>query len=185
MSGFLERMLDQIFEYQEIRAGCEADSNNRAQSVYLKRYFIVKGYDPNRSAGAFHVPRFSLTVRRATNGAQVYLHKIMRSDADRELHDHPWSFLSLILWRGYREETEHACGVCGANYCQPTRLSRKWPGMVLWRPAEHRHRVHIGPGPAWTLVFTSGKKRSWGFWRAGRFVPWRQFVARKCDPEAA
>lgn len=34
----------------------------------------------------------------------IYLHKFLRSDSD-EHHDHPWAFVSLILWRGYLEET--------------------------------------------------------------------------------
>lgn len=62
-------------------------------------------------------------------------------------------------------------------------MRRKWPGMVLFRRAEHRHRLHL-TRPAWTLVFTSGKKRSWGFWRDGGFIPWRNFVARKCQERA-
>lgn len=34
---------------------------------------------------------------------KVYLHIFFRSDQDRELHDHPWTFVSFILWRGYDE----------------------------------------------------------------------------------
>lgn len=38
------------------------------------------------------------------NWLKCYFHKFVRSDAD-ELHDHPWAFISIILWRGYVEET--------------------------------------------------------------------------------
>ena len=168
----IERLLDRLFERQEIHDGCEGDS--RVGSVYLKRYFIVMNDDPARSAGVFS-GRKSLTHHRQGNGWQLYLHCIKRSDSDRELHDHPWNFVSIILWRGYVEET--GC-IYGHEAC--ARRGRKWPGMVLLRPTTWRHRVHIASKPAWSLVFTSGKKRTWGFWRDGDFIPWRQFIARKC-----
>lgn len=164
MGGFVEWLLDLILEYQEIRDGCEADSNTGP--VYLKRYFVVKNDDPSRSAGVQHKPLFNLTWHRSGNGRQLYLHHILRSDADREMHDHPWGFLSIILWRGYVEETVRG-------------LARKWPGMVLRRSPLHRHRLHLDR-PAWSLVFTTGKQRTWGFWRDGAFIPWRSFIARKC-----
>jgi hypothetical protein len=160
-----ERILDRLFEYQEIRDGCEGDSG--LGSVYLKRYFILRNNDADRSGGIRNAPAHSWTWRRDGNGCQVYLHCIKRSDADRELHDHPWSFVSLMLWRGYVEET-------------PGGFARKWPGMVLVRGTTWRHRVHIPGKQAWSLVFTSGKKRTWGFWRDGAFIPWRQFIAKKC-----
>jgi hypothetical protein len=175
----IERILDALLEYQEIRDGCEAGTRTDSP-VYLKRYFLVKNtFDADRTAGVQHAPaRFSLTWHRKTEGVQVYLHHILRSDADRELHDHPWNFLAVMLWRGYVEETEHP--KCTAKPpC--TQLRRKWPGMALFRRAEHRHRVLLVNGPAWSLVFTSSKRRSWGFWRAGAFIPWRSFVARKCE----
>jgi hypothetical protein len=35
----------------------------------------------------------------------VYLHKIVRSDDDRALHDHPWWWLSVMLKGRYAEVT--------------------------------------------------------------------------------
>lgn len=181
MSGLIERALDALFEYQLILDGCEADSQDATRSVYLKRYFIVTTLDPAKSAGQFHQPRFNLTRRRTTGGS-VLLHKICRSDVDPEMHDHPWDFTSVILWRGYREETRRCdCG-CTCAGCSRAVVARKWPGMILRRRAEHRHRVLIGDGPAWTLVFTSVKKRSWFFWRDATPIPWREFISRKCEP---
>jgi hypothetical protein len=44
-------------------------------------------------------------VRRAINTplGGIKLHHILRSDEDRDCHDHPWSFLSIILAGGYFE----------------------------------------------------------------------------------
>lgn len=86
----------------------------------------------------------------------LYLHRFFRGDEDKCLHDHPWHFVSLILKGGYWEETE---------------------GVIL---DEHR------TGNVWTLILTTRKVRSWGFWtnNGTTWVGWREFIAggmRGCD----
>lgn len=105
----------------------------------------------------------------------IYLHKIMRSDDDRALHDHPWKSLSIILRGGYIER--HVGGF---------RLYGR--GDVIWRGERFRHRLELVGGedgitrPCWTLFFTGRRLRTWGFWckdasgRSERFVPWTDFV---------
>lgn len=168
--SWLERFLDRHFSFKEIRDGCDTVGIKSNNPIYLKRWFIV-GNDEN------------------WDGFHLLLHHILRSDADRELHDHPFDFVSVILWRGYLEETElhtadfpaklrHLC----TPACHPLR--RKWPGMILDRRSAHRHRVHlIDEKPSWSLVFTSGKKRDWGFWRDGNFIPHKNFISRRCQEE--
>jgi hypothetical protein len=41
---------------------------------------------------------------------------------------------------------------------------------IQYRPAEHRHTVFPDEGGCWTVIFTSAKKRQWGFWVKGKFV---------------
>ncbi len=36
----------------------------------------------------------------------IFIHRFVRSDEDRCLHDHPWPFLVIPLWRGYIEHSE-------------------------------------------------------------------------------
>jgi hypothetical protein len=117
--------------------GCEARGD--AQSAYLTRLALVSG-----SLGA------------------VYLHLFHRSDAD-EHHDHPWNFVSVILWRGYVEET-------------PKGKRRVWPGMVLFRRAAHRHSVKLVDGkPALTLVIRGPYVREWGFFTARGWEHWKAY----------
>lgn len=78
----------------------------------------------------------------------VKLHKILLSD-DACLHDHPWTFISLILRGGYVEETFSGKRLYG-------------PGSILYRPAWWAHRLEIFQ-PAITLVITFKKQRQWGF----------------------
>lgn len=80
----------------------------------------------------------------------VYLHRLNAPEWHPECHDHPWSFVAILLWRGYLERID------GKNY-------RRRPGMVLWRPAESVHNVITPYGTSWSMIFTGPKRRQWGF----------------------
>lgn len=111
----------------------------------------------------------------------VYLHKFMRSDDDRALHDHPWWFVSLMLRGQYDEITDAG-------------LRRRSAGSIAFRRAEWRHRVQLlqsdeyyrrtahvlthglplsllpdrDEQPCWTLIVTGRRSRTWGFWCKAR-----------------
>lgn len=118
----------------------------------------------------------------------VYLHKFVRDDDDRALHDHPWWFVSLMLWGSYREFVEPFWARFKAVGCfviddQRTWVDRRAPS-IAFRQANHRHRVELfkrpdgTPIPCWTIVITGPKVREWGFWCPKGFVPWWKFVDR-------
>ena len=46
--------------------------------------------------GTLYLRRWSLRIP-FTGGWRLMLHKIARPDSARDLHDHPWWFVSLIL----------------------------------------------------------------------------------------
>jgi hypothetical protein len=95
----------------------------------------------------------------------IYLHKFLRSDDDRALHDHPWWFVSFMLKGTYQEITDKGTSIRKA-------------GSFLFRKALDRHRVElIDNKHCWTLFITGKKVRDWGFWCPKGFVPWQQF----CD----
>lgn len=96
----------------------------------------------------------------------MYLHKFLRSDYDRAMHDHPWSFISLVLTNGYYEHT-----ASGRRF--------RPPGSLNIRPAEWLHWVEIEK-PAWTLVFVRPKRREWGFLSSIGWLPEKEF---KNSPE--
>ncbi len=101
----------------------------------------------------------------------IYLHKFVRDDDDRALHDHPWWFISVMLKGGYVETTE-------------TGMVARRVGSIAYRCAEYRHRVQLFRNefglnirkPCWTLVITGRKVREWGFWCPKGFVHWKDFV---------
>lgn len=112
-------------------------------------------------------------------GVRLYLHKFHRSDHD-DLHDHPWAFASLILWRGYVEETP--CGICkaDASHCRYRVRERKRPGMILFRRANHAHRVVlIDDKPSWSLVIAGRRKREWGFFTRRGWQQWMEYFTEK------
>lgn len=135
----------------------------------------------------------------------VYLHKFMRSDDDRALHDHPWWFVSLMLWGSYTEVTD--AGRARRTAPEPWRLFFG-DRPVVFRAAEWRHRVELlGHGwrdhesPCWTLIVTGPRRRTWGFWctsvvgtnvgrrivwgeRRERFIPWQEFGDAGCGEVA-
>lgn len=94
----------------------------------------------------------------------VYLHRFMRSDDDRALHDHPWNNRSWVLDGEYLEHLQDGSVV-----------TRK-PGDVIERTAIEAHRVELSAGPAVTLFFTGPIIRSWGFYCPKGWVHWRDFV---------
>lgn len=105
---------------------------------------------------------------------KVYVHRFLRSDEDRALHDHPWDFVSVILRGRYIEHREQGSTL-------------RLPFSVAYRPAETRHRVQLYRNlvtgiedPCLTLIVTGPKVREWGFWCAERFVHWRQWGPRGC-----
>lgn len=95
----------------------------------------------------------------------VYLHKIMRSDDDRALHDHPWDNTSLILRGRYLEHT-------------PEGVFWREEGFMGGRKATDQHRLELMPGEHVTSLFFTGPKiREWGFWCGERFVHWTEFTS--------
>ena len=70
----------------------------------------------------------------------IFLHKILKSDLG-DLHDHYWSYLTIVLKGGYWETT---------------KKGRFWrgPGYIGLRNASDAHSLTIPDGKiAWTLIF--------------------------------
>ena len=77
----------------------------------------------------------------------ILVHKILKSDLG-DLHDHYWSYLTIILKGGYWETTENGTFWRG-------------PGYIGFRKASDRHSLKIPKGkPAWTLLLAGPNKGS-------------------------
>lgn len=146
-----------------------------------------------------------------TRRISLFVHKFVRSDEDRALHDHPWSFLVVPVWRGYIEHSdrpmdnaEYITALLGAVDCYSVErflksvsvvspraavVSRVLPILgTRYREATYRHRVQLltdtagNPLPAWSLFFHFEKVRDWGFWdKVAGFIQWNKWWQDKCE----
>lgn len=130
--------------------GCEARGDH--YSLYLQRWEF------------FSSDRFA-----------IYLHKFHRSDDNESLHDHPWDFITIPLWRGYND-----CTFAGGTKEKPHfNKQRIKPFQITYRPASHIHYVElIDNKPAWTLVIRFKYKRWWGFWNDGIFTRFDKYFEK-------
>lgn len=156
---------------------------NCERDPYLHRWFLIR------------LPWFG-----------VFIHKFVRSDEDRALHDHPWSFIVIPLWGGYIEHSERRIrelritdafplresyvdekGVRRAVPLDPDAMApvrRRVRPLIStrYRPAEYRHRVELIDGrPSWSLFIRFRKRREWGFWEKTGFVQWNNWWNEKCE----
>lgn len=113
----------------------------------------------------FEVPHFDrddelyLTRWRiiSTPMASLYLHRIGTPDSRPTLHDHPWSFVSIILKGGYTEmrldKHDHTT----------RRRFVRFVNVMRRDDAHYIERLH--GGPVWSLLFVGRRRRTWGYWR--------------------
>lgn len=103
----------------------------------------------------------------------VYLHHIEDVDPQPDPHDHPWSFVSMVLAGGYEERVHvrWAAEPEGGHYV------RRWLfGSVHRMKAEGvAHRIIETLPHTITLVLRGKRSREWGFWNMddrGAVVGW-------------
>lgn len=101
----------------------------------------------------------------------IYLHKFLRSDDDRALHDHPWANCSILLRGTYTEHTIAAGGINRREVLHTGALRVRWTGRIA-------HRVELHDGACWTLFVTGPRYRAWGFHCPEQgWIHWERFTA--------
>lgn len=110
---------------------------------------------------------------RAGKGPQHRFHLISAGDPGRDLHDHPFDYVSRLLSGRYVEHT-------------PDGDTEYGPGDILVRKAEALHRLELVSGPVWTYFVTGRFRRTWGFSTPSGWVPFTQYAAAGrvtgCEP---
>lgn len=100
----------------------------------------------------------------------VCLHWIRKPDAEPWLHDHPVSFLSLILRGGYAEKRQTL--TLEPQYVVHRRFN-------FMRASIHdRHRIVFCRSNTLTLCFMGPKMREWGFHMPEGWLMWKGYYAR-------
>ncbi|ANN70885.1 hypothetical protein [Bordetella bronchialis] len=125
--------------------------------VYMGRWWLFNPYGKD-ATGERIPPRWSWLP-------SIRLHHILRPDADRHLHDHPWNARTVILHGWYIEERENGTYVRRAGDTAAIRF-------------EQYHRIaQVSPGGVWTLFITWRYRGTWGFKVDGEKIPWRDYIA--------
>jgi len=119
------------------------DRDNKAP--YLIRYYLLHN---NRSESC---------------NFNIFLHKIVKSDNDESLHDHPWSFFNIILSGGYYESLFKRGE---SNNITGETITWRPPGYYSKNKAKHCHKITLKNNtPCWTLFVPFKRVRPWGFWK--------------------
>lgn len=102
-------------------------------------------------------------------GWEFRLHHIRQPDRVRHLHDHPWTFWSLVL----RGRYTHVVRIPGAFRRIVPRTRLRVPECVQTRAAGQVDRMgpelahcitQVSEGGTWTFCVTRPRERTWGFW---------------------
>lgn len=100
----------------------------------------------------------------------IRLHHIKASDLDRDYHNHPYNFTSIMLTPGGYIENTPDC--CGNPVAKKFGLFRKNSKTV-----DDFHRLTLTK-PVWTLVFCGPRLQSWGFWSGKKgdpFIDYKEY----------
>lgn len=88
----------------------------------------------------------------------VFLHNIRTSDTGRDLHDHPWAFMTVLLKGGYVEQTPEGSRRINA------------PAVAVHSP-DDLHRLELENGDAWSLFIHGPRRHNWGFATDQGWIP--------------
>lgn len=139
---------------------------------------------PPEGQGDPYIRRYG--VADLGDGCHVYLHHILRSDAEtRHLHSHPWPARAFVLVGGYEEDRRYAVERARTGFDVTRAIYR--PGDVNVIEADTFHRIDLLAESAWTILITGPKiarakdEPSWLFWNrdTGATTDYREFIAAK------
>lgn len=104
----------------------------------------------------------------------VYLHDIYEPDGDRDPHNHPWKFISIVL-RGYYIERVYSDpgGDFGRHQKFVVRRHGRFSAHKMGTTSAHRI-VKAAPGLK-TLILTGKRQSGWGFFRDGKYISWQDY----------
>lgn len=133
-----------------------------------------------RADGQIYLDRWGIEHKRVGG---VFLHRMDAADPGRDLHDHPWWFVSFIVAGGYVEQRADT-----RNAPAYARLADAWPGCEPGYPVERRrwswktmrldecHTItRLHRRRSWSLVIHGPTRRRWGFYLADGWMLWTRY----------
>jgi hypothetical protein len=160
-----------------------ADSTGRPRWQFLAK----KKINVNNEG----VPQMIRYLIAQTPAFGLYVHKMLRPDGSRLIHDHPWRFRTLVLKGGYEEvywssEYPNLWLPHGGNPIFPSAIRRPFRTHAIPLTTAHTITRLLGDGPTWTVLLVGRKVKNWGFWHFGNHgisvIPWKQYRGIPEDP---
>lgn len=132
--------------------------------VYMERYWLFNPYRKRPDCGA--------APARWSWLPSIRLHWIRAADSASHMHDHPWNARTIVL-RGFYWEQKFAAP--GTEVRTVHTRKRGYTGRILF--GEYHHISTVSICGVWTMFFTWDYRGTWGFWRDGAKVPYREYLA--------
>jgi len=103
------------------------------------------------------------------------LHIWKRSDDKRYFHNHPWGFITIVLWGRYTDVSKNP-------ETGKTTIDKLSFLSIRYRPASHLHYVDVPESGAVTLVLSGRPLTNWGFWVNNKIMRPLRFFSRYGHP---
>lgn len=109
----------------------------------------------------------------------AYIHDIYKPDLDADPHDHPWSFISIVLQGGYTEELHPI-----PNVLRDEKRRQTWRRFSIHRMNTYTaHRIiDLKGGHTKTLILVGPRRSNWGFFTPLGWMPWNEYENAKRPP---
>lgn len=133
-------------------------------SKLISKLFLVKEIVSKQ--GVLHFRRYRLLQ---TPWFAIYIHRICKSDMDKDPHCHPWNFTSVILEGAYQEQSWYP-----PNF-DKMKIQSYYSGDVIEHKAEDAHKLTLISPEVWTLVFVSGRERVWGYQTSAGWIDFETY----------
>lgn len=149
--------------YAPERAGHRRRFGRRRPSVSHRRWSgPYHQFDLTRTDdGSLYLRRWWLF---STPLGGVLLHRMSAPDARPTLHDHPFSFVSIVLRGGYVEDRlDPMTFTVSGHVVRRVNVVRKHDAHTITRLLRN---------PTWTLLLVGKHHRTWGFWEPGEARSW-------------
>ena len=125
-----------------------------------------------------YITRFHLVM---TPWFAVMLHWIHKPDQEPDTHDHPVTFLSIILRGGYTELRPISKEIVPANLVYPAKnenvwqaLRHNWFNFIKASESVHHRILSVKPNTL-TLCFVGPKTREWGFHTKDGWIHYKEY----------
>jgi hypothetical protein len=100
---------------------------------------------------------------------EIKVHWMAGPDPERDPHNHPWPFLSIILHGMY----------CERRHTSWDTWTLHWHRWFNWsHDMTKAHRIVAVAPKTTTLVITGRRRQEWGFQTKEGFVPWHAYDRR-------